>query len=53
MLRGLAQLIFFSNDMAAAKRWYTELLGIGPYSTLAGSCCWWPPGPTPAASSRP
>ncbi|HEV8651796.1 MAG TPA: VOC family protein [Actinomycetes bacterium] len=31
MLRGLSQLIIFADDMAAAKRWYTELLGMEPY----------------------
>ena len=30
MLRGLAQLIFFADDVAAAKRWYSELLGMEP-----------------------
>ena len=36
MLRGLAQLIFFSEDMAAAKRWYSELLGMEPYFERSG-----------------
>lgn len=31
MLRGLATVSFFAEDMAAAKAWYTELLGIEPY----------------------
>jgi predicted enzyme related to lactoylglutathione lyase len=31
VLRGLSQLIFFADDMAAAKQWYTELLGMEPY----------------------
>ncbi|MGH3812599.1 MAG: VOC family protein [Pseudonocardiaceae bacterium] len=31
MLRGLATVSFFAADLAAAKRWYTELLGIEPY----------------------
>jgi predicted enzyme related to lactoylglutathione lyase len=31
MLRGLAQLNFFADDMAAARRWYSELLGMEPY----------------------
>jgi len=31
MLRGLSQLIIFADDMAAAKRWYAELLGMEPY----------------------
>jgi predicted enzyme related to lactoylglutathione lyase len=36
MLRGLAQLIFFSDDLEAAKRWYSELLGVGPYFERSG-----------------
>jgi len=36
MLRGLAQLIFFADDMVAAKRWYTELLGMEPYFERLG-----------------
>jgi catechol 2,3-dioxygenase-like lactoylglutathione lyase family enzyme len=31
MLRGLSQVIFFADDMAAAKQWYTQLLGMEPY----------------------
>jgi hypothetical protein len=31
MLRGLATVSFFAADLEAAKRWYTELLGIEPY----------------------
>jgi predicted enzyme related to lactoylglutathione lyase len=31
MLRGLATISFWADDMAAAKRWYSELLGIEPY----------------------
>jgi predicted enzyme related to lactoylglutathione lyase len=31
MLRGLATISFFTDDMAAAKAWYTELLGVEPY----------------------
>jgi predicted enzyme related to lactoylglutathione lyase len=31
MLRGLSQLIFFADDMAAVKQWYSELLGTEPY----------------------
>lgn len=30
-LRGIATISFFAADMAAAKKWYTELLGIAPY----------------------
>jgi len=31
MLRGLTTISFWAADLAAAKQWYTELLGIGPY----------------------
>jgi predicted enzyme related to lactoylglutathione lyase len=31
MLRGLTTVSFFAGDVAAAKAWYTELLGIEPY----------------------
>jgi len=31
MLRGLATVSFYADDMAAAKQWYTDLLGIEPY----------------------
>lgn len=31
MLRGLTTVVFHTTDLAAAKRWYTELLGIEPY----------------------
>jgi predicted enzyme related to lactoylglutathione lyase len=31
MLRGLTTVSFWAADLAAAKRWYTELLGIEPY----------------------
>lgn len=30
-LRGLASVGFFAPDLVAAKKWYTELLGIEPY----------------------
>jgi catechol 2,3-dioxygenase-like lactoylglutathione lyase family enzyme len=36
MLRGLSQLIFFAEDMKAARRWYTELLGMEPYFERVG-----------------
>jgi predicted enzyme related to lactoylglutathione lyase len=35
-LRGLSTLNFFAADHAAAKRWYTELLGVGPYFERPG-----------------
>ncbi|MEU0568989.1 VOC family protein [Nonomuraea sp. NPDC005983] len=31
MLRGLTTVSFFADDVTAAARWYTELLGIEPY----------------------
>jgi len=31
MLRGLTTVSFFATDVAAAGRWYRELLGIDPY----------------------
>ena len=32
-LRGLATISLFAADHAAAVKWYTELLGLGPYYT--------------------
>ena len=39
MLRGLTTVNFWAADLEAAKRWYTELLGIDPYfeRPVAGS----------------
>ncbi len=31
MLRGLATVSFWADDLKAARTWYTELLGIEPY----------------------
>ncbi len=31
MLRGLATISFWADDLKAARTWYTELLGIEPY----------------------
>jgi predicted enzyme related to lactoylglutathione lyase len=31
MLRGLATVSFWADDVVAAKKWYSELLGIEPY----------------------
>ncbi|MEU9607370.1 VOC family protein [Streptomyces sp. NPDC048057] len=31
MLRGVANVRYHTSDLEAAKRWYTELLGIEPY----------------------
>ena len=36
MLRGLSTLRFHAFDLEAAKRWYTELLGIAPYFERPG-----------------
>jgi predicted enzyme related to lactoylglutathione lyase len=36
MLRGPATLTFYATDLAAAKDWYTELLGIEPYFMNSG-----------------
>ncbi len=36
MLRGLTTLRFHAADLDAAKRWYTELLGIPPYFERPG-----------------
>jgi predicted enzyme related to lactoylglutathione lyase len=31
VLRGIATISFYADDLLAAKKWYTELLGIEPY----------------------
>jgi predicted enzyme related to lactoylglutathione lyase len=36
MLRGLTTVSFYAADLEAAKRWYTELLGIEPYFSRDG-----------------
>jgi predicted enzyme related to lactoylglutathione lyase len=36
LLRGFATLSFWTTDMEAAKKWYTELLGIAPYFERPG-----------------
>jgi predicted enzyme related to lactoylglutathione lyase len=36
MLRGLTTITYFADDLEAAKRWYTELLGVGPYFERPG-----------------
>jgi catechol 2,3-dioxygenase-like lactoylglutathione lyase family enzyme len=38
MLRGLANISFYADDLAAAKAWYTEFLGVPPYFTVPGYC---------------
>jgi len=36
MLRGLTTVSFWTTDLAAAKQWYSELLGIPPYFERLG-----------------
>jgi predicted enzyme related to lactoylglutathione lyase len=36
MLRGLTTARFHANDLAAAKQWYVELLGMEPYFVRPG-----------------
>jgi len=36
MLRGLTTVSFYAGDLAAAKRWYTDLLGFEPYFNRPG-----------------
>ncbi|WP_418957660.1 VOC family protein [Streptomyces tritici] len=36
MLRGLTTVSFWTSDLAEAKRWYTELLGVEPYFERPG-----------------
>lgn len=36
MLRGFATINYWADDMAAAKSWYTELLGVEPYFERPG-----------------
>lgn len=36
MLRGLTTVSFWAADLAAAKQWYTELLGVEPYFERPG-----------------
>jgi predicted enzyme related to lactoylglutathione lyase len=38
MLKGFATINYFAADLATARDWYTELLGVPPYLTVA------PPG---------
>ena len=35
-LRGLANISFYAADLAAAKEWYTQLLGFKPYFEVPG-----------------
>lgn len=36
VLRGLANVSFYAADLDAAKKWYSELLGIEPYFNVPG-----------------
>src|SRR5437660_12616852 len=40
MLRGLSTVSFYAEDLEAAKRWYTEVLGIEPYFNRPGYVEW-------------
>jgi predicted enzyme related to lactoylglutathione lyase len=42
VFRGFATISFYSDDLAAASAWYTELLGFDPYYA-------YPPPPAPSA----
>ena len=35
-LRGLSTVSYWTNDLAAAKAWYTQLLGVAPYFEVEG-----------------
>ena len=36
VLRGLTTVSFYADDLAAAKKWYAELLGVDPYFEVPG-----------------
>ncbi|WP_067566721.1 VOC family protein [Nocardia acidivorans] len=36
MLRGMATVTYYADDLAAAKDWYSEFLGTAPYFTVPG-----------------
>src|SRR5215470_2688754 len=38
MLRGFATISFWADDLEAAKKWYSELVGIEPYFERPGYC---------------
>ena len=38
LLRGLSTVNFYAADHTAAKKWYSELLGIEPYFNVPGYC---------------
>ncbi|WP_405492432.1 VOC family protein [Nocardia sp. NBC_00511] len=37
MLRGMATVNYFADDLDAAKDWYSEFLGVAPYFTVPGA----------------
>jgi hypothetical protein len=41
MLRGFATINYRADDVEAAKRWYSQLLGTAPYVERSGTG--WPP----------
>ncbi|UFS97005.1 VOC family protein [Nocardia huaxiensis] len=36
MLRGMATVCYYADDLEAAKDWYSELLGVAPYFHVPG-----------------
>ncbi|MFI1916874.1 VOC family protein [Nocardia sp. NPDC020380] len=36
MLRGMATVNYYADDLEAAKDWYAELLGVAPYFSVPG-----------------
>jgi len=36
MLRAMATVTYFAADLNAARRWYSDLLGVGPYFERPG-----------------
>jgi predicted enzyme related to lactoylglutathione lyase len=36
MLRGLANISFYADDLEAAKRWYADFFGVEPYFAVPG-----------------
>ncbi|APB00019.1 VOC family protein [Nocardia seriolae] len=36
MLRGMATVNYYADDLEAAKDWYSELLGVAPYFAVPG-----------------
>ncbi|WP_225727088.1 MULTISPECIES: VOC family protein [unclassified Nocardia] len=41
MLRGMATSTFYTDDLAAARAWYTEFFGIEPYYQVPGGYLEW------------